>query len=80
MFSVVLQSLQNRLVELSAQLALRSVCVRVNNQRCSWVCLAIAVKERKEFGVNDDCICVGVIKYVCYVFMLQAIIDCCGLC
>ena len=79
MISIVFQSLQNRLVELPTQLALRSICVCIDYQWCSWVCLAIAVKERKEFGVNNNGICVGMIKYVSYIFVLQAVIDCCGL-
>ena len=73
--SIVFQSFRDSSIEWTAQLAFCRVCVCIDDERYVRVNFSITVKEREEFGVDDDCIYVSMVEDVRDIFVLQPIID-----
>ena len=73
--SIVFQTFCDRFIEWTAQLAFCGVCVCIDDERYVRVNFSITVKEREEFSVDDDCVCISMVEDVRDIFMLQPIID-----
>ena len=74
-FNIRLQTLQNRCIKRSAKFALCGIRVGVYNQRDMRMCLSVSVQQVEVLLVDDDGICLGMVKDVIDIFGLQAIID-----
>lgn len=72
---VVSQALQDSVIKGTGQFTLGCIGISIYNDRDMGVLGPIVLQEREEFLIDNEDLCIAVIKNVGNVFLLEAVID-----